>query len=390
MNSKIYYGEYSLSEWINMLLKNDIEIPPYQRYFVWDRESVIDLIKAFKDGRYVPPITICKSIGSDKKEHNYIVDGQQRLSAIFMYKYEFYYNSKIKKDDDLIEEHVEKNYKEWTINSIINNNINKNINKIVIDEIDKKNSPYECLLSPSEEYLKVNKDEILEKIFLGFSYIILENTMGINEQQKFYAQIFNDINTKGVSLTPVESRKAYYFISEKYVNLFNLNFENIDFVRYLAILSEYHKSSYKNDKSLMVARNTNSGRKMENYIIEYIISMSENEFKKFTKIEEIFGDEQYDTSKGIQYLEECLKEKYYKFDDKISIIYKDVKLFGLIYNVLFLHKKLKNKSQLEQDLDLYINKIIKNEKIVKSPNSNKNLNDRLVKSIEIYNKYLKE
>ncbi|MBR1453829.1 MAG: DUF262 domain-containing protein [Lachnospiraceae bacterium] len=390
MKSKIYYGEYSLEDWMNMLLKNNIEIPPYQRYFVWDRESVIDLIKSFKDNKYVPTITICKSIGNDGKEHNYIVDGQQRLSAIFMYKYDFFYDTRKKIDEDSSDGDATKNCKEWTIAEIISKG-KENIEKIITDEIIKNSLPYSRLLDERNEILKTDKKEYFEKTFLGFSYIILENTKDLNEQQKYYAQIFNDINTKGVSLTPIESRKAYYFINDKYKELFNINFENIDFVRYLAMLSEYYKNKDNHDDCIKIAKNTGKSRNLENYIIEYIVDMSEKESKKFTKIDEIFNNNNYRETNEIKYLTKCLKEQYYKFGENDSIIDQDVKLFGLIYVVLFLHKIVidEQKDNLEKELNKIINDIHNDEKKRKSPRSNSYLNERLRKSIEIYEKFSK-
>ena len=40
MDKKVYYGEYSLKHWIELLLKKDLELPPYQRNFVWSEEQV--------------------------------------------------------------------------------------------------------------------------------------------------------------------------------------------------------------------------------------------------------------------------------------------------------------------------------------------------------------
>ena len=48
MNNKVYYGEYSLKHWINLILKGNIKLPEYQRYFVWNLEKTNDLILALK------------------------------------------------------------------------------------------------------------------------------------------------------------------------------------------------------------------------------------------------------------------------------------------------------------------------------------------------------
>lgn len=39
MDKKVYYGEYSLKHWIELMLKKDLEPPPYQRSFVWSEEQ---------------------------------------------------------------------------------------------------------------------------------------------------------------------------------------------------------------------------------------------------------------------------------------------------------------------------------------------------------------
>ena len=32
MDNKVYYGEYSLKHWINLILKGNVILPDYQRY----------------------------------------------------------------------------------------------------------------------------------------------------------------------------------------------------------------------------------------------------------------------------------------------------------------------------------------------------------------------
>lgn len=33
MKSKVYYGEYSLKHWIDLILKKNLKLPKYQRHF---------------------------------------------------------------------------------------------------------------------------------------------------------------------------------------------------------------------------------------------------------------------------------------------------------------------------------------------------------------------
>ncbi len=57
MDKKVYYGEYSLKYWIELLLKQDLESPPYQRSFVWYEEQVKELVDGMKGGNFISPIT---------------------------------------------------------------------------------------------------------------------------------------------------------------------------------------------------------------------------------------------------------------------------------------------------------------------------------------------
>ena len=57
MENRVYYGEYSLKHWLELMLKKNIVLPEYQRYFVWDENRVKTLIETFKRNQFVPPIT---------------------------------------------------------------------------------------------------------------------------------------------------------------------------------------------------------------------------------------------------------------------------------------------------------------------------------------------
>ena len=89
MDKKVYYGEYTLKYWIQLLLKKDLVLPPYQRSFVWSEQQVKGYVKGIEDDGFVPPVTIgvC-NIGGEN--HNLILDGQQRLSSILLAYFKVY------------------------------------------------------------------------------------------------------------------------------------------------------------------------------------------------------------------------------------------------------------------------------------------------------------
>lgn len=75
MESRVYYGEYSLKHWINLMLKRNVVLPDYQRCFVWDEKDVKRLIKSLYDGQFVQPITIA-NYNCESTEVNLLLDGQ--------------------------------------------------------------------------------------------------------------------------------------------------------------------------------------------------------------------------------------------------------------------------------------------------------------------------
>ena len=58
MENKVYYGEYSLDYWIELILSKNIILPEYQRNFSWDEAKRKKLIASLKNKEFVPPVTI--------------------------------------------------------------------------------------------------------------------------------------------------------------------------------------------------------------------------------------------------------------------------------------------------------------------------------------------
>lgn len=83
MANKVYYGEYSLRHWIELLLSKNLVLPEYQRYFVWDESKISELIETFKEKRFIPPVTI-GFFQEETGSANIVIDGQQRLTSILL------------------------------------------------------------------------------------------------------------------------------------------------------------------------------------------------------------------------------------------------------------------------------------------------------------------
>lgn len=65
------------------MLTKDIELPEYQRSFVWDEDDVKRLLASLNSGQFILPVTIAH-YKDENGEQNLILDGQQRLTSIFL------------------------------------------------------------------------------------------------------------------------------------------------------------------------------------------------------------------------------------------------------------------------------------------------------------------
>ena len=218
MNNKVYYGEYSLKHWINLLLKKNITLPEYQRYFVWNERKVETLIETFKNKEFVPPVTIGAFKKNDTNE-NYILDGQQRITSILLAYLGLYPDvQKYKKTIELFaNDNDESDEEDNTFDNILEWNVT---------EFTKKGSCKRDILNGISEgnYKEVNfniDDEFLETNFLGFSYLVPQTSCE-REQQKYYSSVFRNINIQGETLLPQESRASLYFLDQSLGVLFDI------------------------------------------------------------------------------------------------------------------------------------------------------------------------
>lgn len=387
MNNKVYYGEYTLRHWINLILKKNIILPDYQRYFVWDQNKAKELIKAFKEKQFIPPVTI-GNFKSEKESINLILDGQQRLTSILLAYIGYFPNKMINQkelkfmdeNDNLIEDEGINNILEWNFNELLKNGSTK-------EEI-KENLSY-------ENYIKfdfnVGKD-FFDNNFLGFSYLVplLAND---KEQQKFYSKVFRSINIQGESLLALESRAALYYLDKdledyfipKFIEKIYVNDSKVDFVRYLALLSQYKKEKTADELGKRFAG------KMEKYYEEYIyFTVGEEDSNIFIKYSEVFKDKK-EYEKMYINLKESLKklELLKKYG---SIIDVDITLFGLIYFIVFEKKEIdySKKESIIKEINKEIEKIRREDtKHIKNPAAFKYLRYRVRRSIEIYERYIK-
>ena len=388
MENRVYYGEYSLKHWIELLLKKNIILPDYQRYFVWSERKVETLIDTFRKNQFVPPITI-GAFNSGGVNENLILDGQQRITSIVLAYLGLYpdiqtYKKAIEEfasdNDDPDEESQFDNILEWNVGELTSKGKSK---EEILGKIRDKN--YKAISLNLD-------DDFLEKNFLGFSYLV-PKTSNEKEQQKYYSSVFRNINIQGEPLLPQESRASLYFLDQDLVNLFSPDFSKkilikiisnetkSDFVRYLALLSQYHNDG--DEKK--VARSYK--QRMEKYYEEYIFAAISNDKSAiFGEFSSVFPDRNYESS--LAGLENALEELGV-FRNYSSIVDVDMYLFGLVYHTLFRKKSIdvSQSEELRERLETAINRYKKDQSHQKSPNNLGHLRSRISDSISIYGRY---
>lgn len=413
-SSKVYYGDYTLRHWMNLMLSKNITLPEYQRHFVWDESDVIRLMESLKSGQFIMPVTIAHYSTSGENK-NLILDGQQRLTSILL-AYIGYMPIKDKfkakeeelaSGDDSMEESLD-NAMEWTYKYLLCKNNKENTITEIRDRL-KSDGRYSKLGVTFEGDI----DDFYDNTYLGFSFI-MPDSEDSDATQNYFSTLFRHMNYFGKKLSSLESRRSLYFMNSNYKNYFDGRLENgedilcgirllenmspkkIDFVRYLAMLSQF--ADKQEEKKVMVGYSAYSSR--EAYYADYVSYLvnieqddRKNKFNSF-KMSATFPNNEW---RGRFAIVKAFIEKHkdqlgldLKYNAFTSWIDADYWLFGLLYYVVFVGKNLSKEELLAAELKKAISEkrnLPKSDDYAKNPNRLGNLRERLKHSIEIYGRY---
>lgn len=389
MDNRAYYGEYSLMHWIELILKGNIILPEYQRLFVWDEAKVRTLLATLKERQFVPPVTI-GSFRDASGNMNLILDGQQRLTSILL-AYLGLFPDKVafkRKEIELANDNDDAEEDRPSLDNIM---------KWTFRELTTKGRTKSDILSKIVQgnYKTVDWDvdeDFFNTRFLGFSYLVPYDGSDA-EQQKYYSTVFRNINIQGETLDPQESRASLYFLKKSMARFFNPEFSDeikvrntsndtkLDFVRSLALLSQYHKDGRTN----RIARGYKP--KMEQYYEEYIYSVvGERASELFCDFATLIPSDNYAprTERLKQAIDTLGIPKQFT-----SIIDADIYFFGLIYAIIYENKgiDISKAADLRTELNDKITAIKGDLSHTKAPAALKYLKERMNASIDIYKKY---
>lgn len=392
MDKKVYYGEYTLKYWIELLLKKNLVLPPYQRRFVWTVDQVKSFVNGIRDDGFVPPVTIgvC-NIGG--RNQNLILDGQQRLSSLLLSYFKVY----PKKDafpknagdlaladggaeEDDGEPEVE--YINWSLRMFAD--IGPQESDVLSSIRDAQYQREDYGVTP----------QFFEEKYLPFSFII-PNVDDEAEQHEFYSTVFRNINILGTALDPIESRQSLYFLKSGLKDFFdpecchNFKIELVgknqayDFVRTMSILAQYKKDNRFN----RLAQSFKP--RMEKYYEEYIYSVVKDKNDSiFAQFSSYIPNK--DFAPRIAKLNAALQGLEYNNLRFTSIIDADVYMFGLVYNTVIEGHDIDvvRKNDLLNTLQRQITTYKQNDSHKSSPSLLKHMRSRVEQSVTIFNQYV--
>lgn len=401
------------------MLTRGVDLPEYQRSFVWDEGDVKRLVASINSGQFILPVTIAH-YKDDNGERNLILDGQQRLTSILLAylgfmpikeKFNSMYADLANGDDS--EEDVKDSSMEWTYKKLLKENQNDN-NVLSIKGRLRDNDHYKAL----NVTIDGDMEDFYDRTFLGFSFIIPAK-QDDNSTQRYFSTLFRNMNYLGKKLSSLESRRSLYFMNKEYKDYFdgktaegedvlcnikiieNMQPRKIDFVRYLSILSQLMVAKNNDINRVMVGYSAYSSR--ESYYADYvslIVGLEQESRKdKFSgfKMERCFPNQEWKDRfvivkdfLGRNKAKLGLDEKYGAFTSWIDA---DYWLFGLLDTVLFKGKTLAMEDELTTQLLGEINtkrQLSEGEKATeyqKNPNRIGNLRERIKRSLAIYSGY---
>ena len=230
-------------------------VPGFQRKFVWEKSQVAGLALSILKGIPVPPIYVYID---EKDGSEVILDGQQRLTALFLYYHSLFFSdrytrkkldfsdihkkmerikeidSKIKNSDDSLKNE----YKDLCAQLKNKYGLSQTKYEVKRDKSDKSDKSdggkYDITFANLDGKLKRS----IERRMLQFA--IVQCSKG-DEPEKFYTMVFNNLNTGGKNLGPQEIRNGLYWKTNLYRSLFLVNESNTIWRQIYGNISLYSK-----------------------------------------------------------------------------------------------------------------------------------------------------
>lgn len=235
LDSKISYNSQTMDiETVLLgLSRGDYKLPLYQRKYVWELSDASNLILSLIKNIPIPPIYLYL----DSNSGQYVIlDGQQRISTLFMYYNNiFYVNKKERKRLDFediskmleFKEEVKKKLKEYrdlySKDEIVK--MEERIHEIEEKLLNNYNLKGKSFVVNDEDITFENFNEKAKRVLKRKSIeVVFVQCKGKNPL-KAYTEIFKLVNSAGKPLSAQEIRNGIYYDSKLYnaINIINEN-----------------------------------------------------------------------------------------------------------------------------------------------------------------------
>jgi uncharacterized protein with ParB-like and HNH nuclease domain len=202
-------NDFNINTIFNFIESGVVEIPSFQRNYVWDKRRASKLIESLIIGIPVPQIFLFEA----GKNKYYVIDGQQRLMTIYYFK----------------KQRFPKKEKRGALRRIFNqagcipDNILHDDDYFTDFKLDlssptrqERNKLHNLKYNTLEEYKSIFDLRTIRNIFI--------KQISPPEDDSSIFELFNRLNTGGVNLNPQEIRASIYH-SDFYIMLNEINLD---------------------------------------------------------------------------------------------------------------------------------------------------------------------
>ena len=249
-------AEWNPSNIVELIDEGILELPMFQRNFVWDKKRASKLIESIILGLPVPEIFVYYE---NEQETYKIIDGQQRLLSIYFYmkgRFPKSLNSRI-----LIKEKMQNK----KLSDVLASNKYFDTFSLTLEDDKSNQSRYNNI---SYENLPADM-KLLFKLRRYLRVIKIRQNSPDDDNSSMF-EIFNRLNTGGIKLENQEIRASLY-----YCNFYNMLIELNEFEKWRSMLGKSSQDLHGTDIELilrsfaMLEKNESYSPKMVNFLNSY-------------------------------------------------------------------------------------------------------------------------
>lgn len=345
---------------VEMIDSGIIEIPFFQRQYIWSIDKASKLIESLILGLPVPELFFYSE--GDENDTYKVIDGQQRLLSIYFFVKGRFPKTSNSNSRLLIRENI--NYDAGNLSDLLQSD--KMFNNF---SLKLENSRYH-----DEKFTTLGKEtQIKFKLRRYLRTVVVRQNKPDDDSSMF--EIFNRLNTGGEKLTDQEIRASLYYCAF-YDMLTEIN-EN---EKWRQLVAKEHQDLHSKDVEFILRAfaileaNENYAPKMRNFLNNYSKQTMFYNFERIKYLKELF----------ISFLDSCsnLPDKAFYRNNRFSISLFD-SVFAATCSNVYKKKSLLSSKIDKESFYLLIKDGVFTELMQSETASRKNVENRLLRAKEI-------